>query len=96
MTPSVCPSSSRTLRRTTPGTSPFHGRAIGLKTLAMVAMAAGYRTTTKSRLPRHWRPTAAYTHVALNDAIEQGALFVSIIHELNLHEDHDKPQLPII
>ena len=66
------------------GSSPFRRRAIDLKTLAMVAMGAGYRTTTKSRLPRHWRPPGEHTHLALDDAIEQGELFVNIVRELNV------------
>ena len=66
------------------GSSPFRRRAIDLKTLAMVAMGAGYRTTTKSRLPKHWRPPATHTHVALDDAIEQGELFFNIVRELNI------------
>ena len=66
------------------GSSPLRRRAIDLKTLAMVAMGAGYRTTTKSRLPKHWRPPATHTHVALDDAIEQGELFFNIVRELNI------------
>ena len=40
--------------------------------------------TTKSSLPRHWRPRAKHTHVAADDAVEQGELFVNIVHELNV------------
>lgn len=66
------------------GDDPFRRRAIDVKTLAMVAMGAGYRATTKSGLPRHWRPRARHTHVAVDDAVEQGELFVNIVHELNV------------
>ena len=38
------------------GDDPFRRRAIDVKTLAMVATEAGYGATTKSRLPKHWRP----------------------------------------
>ena len=50
----------------------------------MVAMGAGYRATTKSSLPRHWRPCAKHTHVAVDDAVEQGELFVKIVRHLNV------------
>ena len=65
------------------GDDPFRRRAIIIKTLAMVAMGAGYRATAKSSLPKHWRPPARHTHVAVEDAIEQGELFMNIVRELN-------------
>ena len=55
------------------GESPFRRRGLDIKTLAMVAMGAGYRQSAKSTLPRHWRPTTPHTHLALDDAIEQGS-----------------------
>ena len=65
------------------GDDPFRRRAIDIKTMAMVAMGAGYRATTKSSLPKRWRPPAKHTHVAVEDAIEQGELFMNIVRELN-------------
>ena len=65
------------------GDDPFRRRAIDIKTLAMVAMGAGYRATAKSSLPKHWRPCAKHTHVAVEDAVEQGELFLNIVRELN-------------
>ena len=65
------------------GDDPFRRRAIDIKTMAMVAMGAGYRGTAKSSLPKHWRPRAKHTHVAVEDAIEQGELFMNIVRELN-------------
>ena len=66
------------------GDDPFRRRVIDIKTLAMVAMGAGYRPTMKSNLPKHWLPRARHTHVALDDAIEQGELFMNIVRELNV------------
>ena len=66
------------------GESPFRRRGLDIKTLAMVAMGAGYRQTAKSALPRHWRPTTPHTHLALDDAIEQGELFFNVVRELNV------------
>ena len=65
------------------GQSAFRRRAIDIKTLAMVAMGAGYRATARSMMPRHWRPRTPHTHVAVDDAIEQGELFLAIVRELN-------------
>ena len=62
---------------------PFRRRAIDIKTLAMVAMGEGYRATTKARMPKHWRPPDRQSHVAVEDAIEQGKLFMNIVRELN-------------
>ena len=79
-------------------TTPIHSRdnadrpvasrrcAIDVKTLAMVAMVAmgrGYCTAVKARMPRHWHAVSKHTHVAVDDAIEQGELFMSIVRELN-------------
>ena len=66
------------------GDDPFRRCAIDVKTLAMVGMGAGYRATTKSSLPRHWCPRAKHTHVAVDNAVEQGELFVNIVHEFNV------------
>ena len=69
------------------GDDPFRHRAIDTKTLAMVAMGTmgtGYRATARSSLPKHWRPQAKHTHVAVDDAIEQGELFVNIVRQLNV------------
>ena len=67
------------------GDDPFRRRAIDVKTLAMVAMGKGYRTAVKARMPRHWHAVARHTHVAVDDAIEQGELFMNIVRELNAH-----------
>ena len=66
------------------GDSPFLRRAIDVKTLAMVAMGKGYRRAVKARMPRHWHAVARHTHVAVDDAIEQGELFMNIVRELNV------------
>ena len=67
------------------GEDPFRRRAIDVKTLAMVAMGERYRTAVKARMPRHWHAVARHTHVAVDDAIEQGELFMNIVRALNAH-----------
>jgi hypothetical protein len=41
-----------------------------------------YRKAIKPRLPKHWFDELPHTHVALDDAIEQGALFCNMLAEL--------------
>ena len=67
------------------GASPFRRRCIDLRTLAMVAMGAGYREGGKTTMPQHWREaTGTHSHLAVDDAIEQGQLFVRIVRELSV------------
>lgn len=83
------------------GESPFSHSALDIKTLAMVLLKSGYRQATKKNMPKKWfdppssRQSAGlrragplrHSHVALDDAIEQGALFCNMLVEL-------KKQLP--
>jgi len=66
------------LRRFT-GTNPFGYKALDVQSLAMGALGeARYRRIVKSRLPPNWLPACPHTHVALDDAIEQGELFMNV------------------
>lgn len=67
------------------GESPFGHSALDIKTYAMAALGTEYRATSKRNMPRHWFPDAPHTHVALDDAIEQGQLFCNILKE---HQGH--------
>jgi hypothetical protein len=65
------------------GRSPFSFAALDIKTMAMVATGKEYRQCTKKNLPRRWfDQNLPHSHVALDDAIEQGALFCNILAEL--------------
>jgi hypothetical protein len=65
------------------GQSPFSHSALDMKTLAMALLKVGYRDATKRKMPRHWFDDLPHTHLALDDAIEQGALFCNMLRELN-------------
>lgn len=65
------------------GQSPFSHSALDIKTLAMALLKVNYRDATKRRMPRHWFDDLPHTHLALDDAIEQGALFCNMLRELN-------------
>ena len=64
------------------GESPFSHSALDIKTLAMAMLRTGYRDATKRNMPKRWFDPMPHTHVALDDAIEQGALFCNMLREL--------------
>ena len=53
-----------------------------IKTLAFAMTGLPYRKCIKPRFPKHWFDDHPHTHVALDDAIEQGALFCNMLAEL--------------
>ena len=61
------------------GESPFSFSALDIKTFAMAALGTSFRDTTKKRMPKQWFDDLPHTHRALDDAIEQGALFCNIL-----------------
>jgi hypothetical protein len=63
------------------GESPFSFSALDVKTYAMALMRSEYRDAVKRNMPRHWFDDFPHTHVALDDAIEQGALFCNMLAE---------------
>lgn len=63
------------------GESPFSHSALDMKTFAMALMKTNYRDSTKRRMPRGWFDDLPHTHLALDDAIEQGALFCNMLKE---------------
>lgn len=65
------------------GENPFSHSALDIKTMAMIMLGKEYRQSTKRNMPRHWFDDLPHTHLALDDAIEQGALFCNMLQELN-------------
>lgn len=65
------------------GEAPFGYAALDIKSYAMaVHKRSSYHRTTKDRLPSRWfEPELRHSHVALDDALEQGALFMAIYRE---------------
>ena len=61
------------------GASPFSHSALDIKTMAMLLLDCGYRDATKKRMPRQWFDGQKHTHIALDDAIEQGELFCNMM-----------------
>ena len=61
------------------GRSPFGFSALDMKTFAMAVLRQDYRASTKQNMPRDWFDPLPHSHVALDDAIEQGALFCNML-----------------
>ena len=64
------------------GRSPFSHSALDIKTLAMARLGLDYRQCSKRNFPARWFTDHKHSHVALDDAIEQGHLFLHILNEL--------------
>lgn len=63
------------------GDSPFGFSALDIKSYAMAMLKREFRETTKQRMPTHWFDPHPHTHIALDDAIEQGTLFCNMLAE---------------
>jgi hypothetical protein len=63
------------------GESPFSFSALDIKTYAMAVLGTEYRQSVKRNMPRRWFDPLPHTHRALDDAIEQGALFCNMLAE---------------
>jgi hypothetical protein len=61
------------------GESPFSHSALDMKSYAMAVLKTGYRDSTKRHMPKAWFDPLPHTHVALDDAVEQGALFCNML-----------------
>jgi len=63
------------------GRSPFGFSALDMKSFAMAVLRRDYRASTKAAMPKSWFDDLPHSHVALDDAIEQGALFCNMLED---------------
>lgn len=63
------------------GRSPFSFSALDIKTMAMLQLGKDYRSSTKKNMPKRWFDDLPHNHLAVDDAIEQGALFCNMLAE---------------
>jgi hypothetical protein len=63
------------------GESPFSFSALDIKSYAMAVLKTEFKKTVKRNMPERWFEKLPHTHVALDDAIEQGILFCNILCE---------------
>ncbi len=76
------------------GESPFGFAALDVKSYAMALLKKEFRETTKERMPAHWFDAHPHTHIALDDAIEQGTLLCNMLAEkLGRASQHTAPGL---
>lgn len=61
------------------GENPFTHAALDMKSFAMAVLQRDFFKTTKQSMPREWFDPLPHTHIALDDAIEQGALFCNML-----------------
>ena|ERR1700728_2815450 len=61
--------------------SPFSFSALDIKTYAMAVLKTEYRQSTKKNMPKRWFSDDEHTHVAVEDAVEQGKLFCNMLKE---------------
>lgn len=65
------------------GTSPFSFSALDIKTYAAAVLGCDYRAVNKRSMGRFKEPNLPHTHVAVDDAIEQGYLFLNLLKARN-------------
>ena len=56
--------------------NPFGLSGIDLKTMAWTRQQTAFRETTKKTMPKEWSGPKRHQHIAVDDAVEQGVLFV--------------------
>ena len=70
------------------GSSPFSFSALDIKSYAMALLKTEYRDTVKSVMPARWfDDNLPHTHLALDDALEQGVLFCNMLMEQTKDRD---------
>jgi len=63
------------------GNSPFSFSCLDVKTYVMAVLGTPYRQSTKKNMPKRWFSSDPHTHIAVEDAIEQGKLFINMLKE---------------
>lgn len=58
--------------------SPFGFQALDIRTYAMAVLKSSFGNAGKDKMPKEWFDDLPFTHVCLDDAISQGALFCNI------------------
>ncbi|MGK7904898.1 MAG: exonuclease [Hormoscilla sp.] len=61
------------------GDSPFGHSALDIRSYAMAFLKANYSESAQNNLPVEWLEDLPLTHIALDDAIQQGTLFGNLL-----------------
>ena len=62
------------------GRSPFKFQGIDMKSFAMALLGTDFKNTVKKTMPKKWIPKSRHTHIAVEDAREQGDLFIAMLN----------------
>lgn len=64
------------------GGDPMGFNAIDIKTYAMAMLKKDFKKTRKAKMPKRWfNPLKKHNHVAVDDAVEQGEIFIKMLAE---------------
>ena len=63
------------------GRSPFGHSGIDVRSYAMAVLGGEWRRSTKRFMPRDWFDDLPQNHIAIDDAVAQGALFINLLQE---------------
>lgn len=70
------------LHRFNGGRNPFVRNAIDIESFAMALLGRDYMEVSKKAWPEHWfNRTLKHTHVAIDDAMEQGVSFIRMLND---------------
>ncbi|MET0291527.1 MAG: nucleotidyltransferase family protein [Steroidobacteraceae bacterium] len=74
------------------GESPFGVSALDAKSYAMALLGVPFADAVKARMPLHWFDDRPHTHVALDDALEQGVMFCNMLAQRrrSAHEELER------
>jgi hypothetical protein len=62
--------------------NPFSfSRAVDVKSYAWAIMGRHFQSCSKRSMPKRWFDDLPHTHIAIDDAIEQGAMFINMMRE---------------
>ncbi|MBD2494434.1 3'-5' exoribonuclease domain-containing protein [Nostoc sp. FACHB-280] len=69
------------------GESPFKHSALDIRSYAMAFLQKNYTDSGKENFPSEWLEESPLSHIALEDAIQQGKLFCNLLQN-NLQRKH--------
>ena len=72
------------------GRSPFSHSALDMKSYAAALLGMRFRDTSKRSMPARWLSVRPHTHVALDDALEQGEMFVKMLDLVQKITEHSE------
>jgi len=63
------------------GKRPFSEHGVDIRTYAMGMRKREFMKCGKNYLPQRWFPDQSHSHIALEDAREQGLIFINMLRE---------------